>query len=140
MLPTSPYNFMQEKYRHDKWQMLIICMMLNQTSFKQVNLVREEFFNKFPDAESLVSVTDEEVIQVIKPLGFYNKRCKMWKKFSQQWLENKWQNVKELAGIGKYASDSWQIFQEYNYNIVVEDKELKKYLQWVKRTYPEKIV
>lgn len=127
---------MQEKYRHNPWQMLIVCMMLNQTSHKQVDLVKESFFKKYPTPEKLINAKDEDVIQIIKPLGFYNKRCLMWKKFSIEWLNNKWQKIDELTGIGKYASDSWRIFQDYEYNIKVEDKELKKYLHWVK-TFPK---
>jgi hypothetical protein len=46
-------------------------------------------------------------------------------------LEWNGNNVLDLPGVGKYASDSWKIFQEGVYNITVEDKELKKYLQWI---------
>ena len=53
-LQTSPYNTRQEQYRDDPWKMLMVCFMLNQTSHKQVDQIREEFFNRFPDAESFV--------------------------------------------------------------------------------------
>lgn len=129
--PFSPYMYRQEMYRDDPWKMLIVCMMLNQTSYKQVDLVREEFFRRFDTPEALMTASDEDIVAIIRPLGFYNKRAKQWKKFSSAWLDWDGRNISDLPGVGKYASDSWKIFQEHIYNITVEDKELKKYLQWI---------
>jgi len=132
IIPKSPFMFKQEIYAHDPWKMLIICMMLNQTSYKQVDRVRVPFFSRFKSAEDLLRASDEEIIEIIRPLGFYNRRVKQWKKFSSQWLEWNGENVSDLHGVGKYAQDSWKIFQLGIFNIEVEDKELKKYLNWVK--------
>ncbi len=132
-LPMSPYKFKQEIYRDDPWKMLIVCMMLNQTSYKQVDRVRDVFFERFPDASSLINSSDEEIKNIIKPLGFYNKRRLLWKKFSEAWVEATWKNIEELPGVGKYAADSWKIFQEGNIDINVNDKELKKYVVWAKQ-------
>ena len=96
------------------------------------------FFDKFANAKTLLNSTDEEIIDIIKPLGFYNRRCKILKRFCETWIKNDWKNVKELPGIGKYASDSWQIFQEKNVDIEVQDKELKKYLDWAKTIKTQK--
>lgn len=131
-MQVSPYNFKQEIYRDDPWKMLIVCMMLNQTSYKQVDKVRIKFFETFPDPSSLIAASDEEVTSIIRPLGFYNKQCKVWKEFSKRWLSKDWQNIRDLPGVGKYASDSWKIFREGNIDIETEDKELKKYIKWAK--------
>ena len=131
-IPISPYRFKQEIYRDEPWKMLIICFMLNQTSYKQVDQVRDEFFEKFPGPLSLLRAADEEVIKIIKPLGFYNRRCKQWKAFSKAWIEGDWENIEDLPGVGKYAADSWKVFQEGRIDIIVEDKELIKYVNWAK--------
>ena len=86
-LPTSPYFTRQEEYRDDPWKMLIVCFMLNQTHHRQVDEVREQFFLKCNTPEALLNCPDEEIITIIKPLGFYNRRVKAWKEFSYQWLE-----------------------------------------------------
>jgi endonuclease III len=129
--PMSPFRYRQEIYKYDPWKMLMICMMLNQTCYKQVDKVRDEFFKKFPTPEDLLCASDQEIIDIIRPLGFYNRRAKMWKKFSHEWLNWDGSNVESLPGVGKYASDSWKIFQQGIFSITVEDKELKKYLQWI---------
>ena len=118
----SPFLFKQEIYIDEPWKMLIVCMMLNQTSYKQVDNVRIKFFEKFPDAETLLKSSDDEIIDIIRPLGFYNRRCKIFKKFSEAWIKNEWKHIEELPGIGRYASDSWKIFQEGNTNIKVYNK------------------
>ena len=140
-LDISPYNTRQEQYREDPFKMLMICFMLNQTSHKQVDQIREEFFNRFPDAESFVLAEESEIAQMIKILGFYNKRAKAWKQFAFEWIAavDKFGGtnipVEELAkmkGIGKYALDSWKVFQLYDYNIEVDDHVLNWYVDWAR--------
>jgi adenine-specific DNA glycosylase len=109
-------------------------MMLNQTSYKQVDKVRVQFFEKFPTAGDLIKASAHDIIDVIRPLGFYNRRAKLWKKFSESWILWDGIDVSSLPGVGKYASDSWKIFQEGMYDVSVEDKELKRYLSWVHQT------
>ena len=42
---------------------------------------------------------------------------------------NGFNKVTELAGIGVYANDSWEIFQNNNYDVKPTDKVLKEYLR-----------
>lgn len=136
--PMSPYMYRQEVYRKDPWKMLIVCMMLNQTSYKQVDQVKDQFFERFPGPEDLINASDEEIVSIIRPLGFYNRRARTWKKFSNEWIAGRWKRIDDLPGVGKYASDSWKIFQEHIFDITVEDKELKKYLQWIREVGHDK--
>jgi len=141
-LPTSPYFTRQEEYRDDPWKMLIVCFMLNQTHHRQVDEVREQFFLKCNTPEALISCPDEEVIKIIKPLGFYNRRVKAWKEFSYQWLEacDKHYNpiyipieeLEKMKGVGKYALDSWKIFQLFDYSVEPEDHVLNFYVEWAR--------
>ena len=140
-LGISPYNTRQEQYRDEPWKMLIICFMLNQTSHKQVDQIREDFFNIFPNPESLISASETEIAQEIKILGFYNKRAKAWKQFSQEWIDavDKFggtnipvYELEKMRGIGKYALDSWKVFQLYDYDIDVDDHVLNWYVDWAR--------
>ena len=148
-LQTSPYLTRQEEYRDDPWKMLMVCFMLNQTHHRQVDEVREHFFNKYNTAQRLIEGNDEEVIAIIKPLGFYNKRLKAWKEFSYQWLElvEQYKNpiyipadkLIGLKGVGKYALDSWRIFQCFDYEVEPEDHVLNFYVEWA-RTEKERVL
>lgn len=138
-LETSPYDTRQEEYRDDPWKMLMICFMLNQTSHKQVDQVRHTFFDRFPNAESLTLASEPEIADTIRPLGFYNKRAKAWKEFSNQWIVavDKYGGtnipvieLEKMRGIGKYALDSWKVFQLYDYEVQPEDHVLNWYVEW----------
>lgn len=137
-MKDSPFNLLQEIYRQDPWKMLICCIFLNQTSRKQVDQIRDEFFDLYPDPKSAIEAEHEQMAEIIKVLGFKNMRTKRIKKFSQQFLEIKWNNPIELHGIGQYAQDSWDIFQRYNFTVVPTDSVLKKYLRWVNEIYNER--
>lgn len=140
-LKMSPYETRQEMYREEPFKMLMVCMMLNQTDHKQVDQVRHQFFEKYPNAESLEFADEKEIVSIIKPLGFYNKRAKAWKRFATEWIlltdlygtqKPPVEEIAKLHGIGKYALDSWKVFQLYEYETKVEDHVLNWYVEWAK--------
>jgi len=129
---NSPYLLLQEIYNEHPWRVLICCIMSNCTSRKQVDKIREEFFNRYPDPESARSADPIEMEDLIKGLGFRKKRTDTIQRFSNDWVTRKWSEPKELYGIGKYAQDSWEIFQKGNLNVEPTDGVLIKYLNWAK--------
>ena len=44
-------------------------------------------------------------------------------------LFKKYPTAKDLHGIGQYAKDSWEIFQNNNMNVKPKDKVLQEYLR-----------
>tara|TARA_A100000164_G_scaffold200025_2_gene177598 strand:+ start:177 stop:434 length:258 start_codon:yes stop_codon:yes gene_type:complete len=69
----------------------------------------------------------EELAELLQPLGLYNRRANTLVRFSEDWI-NGFTDVKDLYGIGQYAQDSWSIFQEGNMMVESKDKVLTKYL------------
>ena len=122
-------QLIQEKYAHDPFKMLVGCIMLNQTNNKQVWEVVENFFNRFPSAESISEDSFSEIREITRTLGFYNRRSNQIIKFSNDWLNKPFKRVSELYGIGKYAEDSYEIFVNRNLNVNPTDKVLLKYLR-----------
>lgn len=108
--------------------MLIGCILLNQTTRTQVDKVRNELFDMWPDAIEMGNADPLSLAEMIKPLGLYNRRAKTLIKFSQDWTDKDWKEPIELHGIGKYAQDSWEIFQNNNFTTQPTDKELISYL------------
>jgi len=131
-MTNSPYLLLQEIYREHPWRMLVCCIMLNCTSRKQVDHVREKFFRRYPTPQSVVSASSGEMEEIISLLGFKNKRANTIKRFSKEWIEADWKNPIELYGIGKYGQDSWEIFQKGNLGVFPTDGVLQKYLDWAK--------
>jgi endonuclease III len=76
----------------------------------------------------MMEADEEELSQLLQPLGLYRRRAKTLIKFSWMWV-NGFNDVKELYGVGQYASDSWEIFQNDNRGIDPTDKVLQEYLR-----------
>ena len=119
---------LQEIYRDDGWKMLVCCMLVNLTNRKQVDTIRDKLFNRYPTPQYMMNAEHSELVDIIKPLGLYNTRADRLIKMSEGYV-NGFKSVDELHGIGQYAKDSWDIFQNSNLNIKPKDKVLQEYLR-----------
>lgn len=129
-LERSPYGLIQEDLRDQPWRLLVACMMLNLTNIKQVRPVIWEFFRLYPDPEATSKADQPSLATLLKPLGLYNRRSKMIIRFSMEYAQGGWCDVKKLPGVGTYASDSYEMFVIGNLNIEPTDSKLKKYKEW----------
>lgn len=117
----------QEQIKNE-WEHMIGVIMLNQTYRKQVKQVLPDFLERFPTPESVVRSRIIDIEEIIKPLGMYKVRAKRIYRMSIDYLTWDKENAKMLYGIGKYGSDSYEIFFKNNFNVEPTDKELKRYL------------
>ena len=119
---------LQEVYQDDGWKMLTCCMLLNLTNRKQVDTIRDELFKRYPTPQVMMNANQSELAVLLKPLGLYNRRAKSLIKMSKGYVKG-FKNVSELYGIGQYANDSWEIFQNNNRKVNPTDKVLLEYLR-----------
>ena len=119
---------LQEVYQDDAWKMLVCCILLNLTKRTQVDIIRDELFTLYPTAHKMMNANQSELSKLLQPLGLYNRRAKSLKRFSEDWVKG-FNSVDELYGIGQYAKDSWEIFQNNNRNVNPTDKVLVEYLR-----------
>ena len=118
----------QEIYQDDGWKMLTCCMLLNLTNRKQVDTIRDELFKKYPTPKDMMNAKHRELADILKPLGLYNRRATSLRLMSAGYIGG-FKSVDELYGIGKYAKDSWEIFQNNNMSVNPTDKVLQEYLR-----------
>ncbi len=126
----SPFELLQEIYYHDPWKSQVCCILLNCTRRVQVDRVRSDLFSKYPTAIALSQADPQELSELLRPLGFYNRRAKSLIRFSTEWSSLDWKHPKELYGIGQYAADSWDIFYNNRLDIEPNDGVLVKYRLW----------
>jgi methyl-CpG-binding domain protein 4 len=123
-------DLMVQQQIHGPWQHMVGVIMLNQTGRKPVKTVLPEFLDRWPTAEHFYFLsTPEEVKDVIRPLGMVNVREKRLRRMTQDFLTWDGKDATILYGIGKYGSDSYEIFFKQNYSVTPTDKELKRFLQ-----------
>jgi methyl-CpG-binding domain protein 4 len=108
--------------------MMVCCILLNLTKRTQVDIIRDELFKLYPTPHKMKSANIDRLSKLLQPLGLYNKRAQSLKRFSKEWIRG-FKSVDELYGIGQYAKDSWEIFQNNNRNVKPTDKVLLEYLR-----------
>jgi methyl-CpG-binding domain protein 4 len=112
------------------WQHMVGVIMLNQTGRKPVKTVLPEFVSRWPTAEHFYFLsTPDTVKEVIRPLGMVNVRENRLRRMTQDFLTWDGVDATMLYGIGKYGSDSYEIFFKGNYTVQPTDKELIRYLK-----------
>ena len=110
------------------WQHMVAVIMLNQTGRKPVKTVFPVFMDRWPGPVEFLFASEDEVRDVIWPLGMVNVRYKRLRRMTEDFLTWDGDDATMLYGIGKYGSDSYEIFFKQNYGVEPTDKELKRYL------------
>jgi len=111
------------------WQHMVAVIMLNQTGRKPVKTVFPIFIDRWPSPSKFVRASEQEVKDVIWSLGMVNVRYKRLVEMSYDFSQWDLDDATKLYGIGKYGSDSYEIFFKQNYRVEPTDKELIRYLE-----------
>jgi len=111
------------------WQHMVAVIMLNQTGRKPVKTVFPIFMHLWPIPDKFISATESEVKDVICGLGMVNVRYQRLIRMTNDFLHWNLDDATMLYGIGKYGSDSYEIFFKNNYTVEPTDKELRRYLE-----------
>ena len=111
-----------------KWRHMVAVIMLNQTGRKPVKTVYPLFMHHWPTPGSLLFSTPEAVKNIIGSLGMSTVKEKRIRRMTEDYVEWNGEDATKLYGIGKYGSDSYEIFFKHNYTVDPTDKELRRYL------------
>ena len=122
-------DLMVQQQINNAWEHMVGVIMLNQTGRKPVKMTLPEFLYWFPTPQALLQADEDFVKTILAPLGMLNVRYTRLIRMSKDYLTWDGEDAKMLYGIGKYGSDSYEIFFKHNYTVEPIDKELKRYLQ-----------
>ena len=112
------------------------CLLLNQTTRKQVDKVIDHLFHRYPGPCSMAMARDEDLRSIVRPLGMFNRRTATLKRFSEEYMTKNWNTPIELYGCGKYADDTWHIFCKGEWrNISPDDHALNDYYGYLEKLY-----
>jgi len=94
------------------FQLLIAEIMLQKTGANQVENLFPDFIKKYPDAKSIVNMKDDELEEILHPLGLFKRRARDIKKTAQNISENgnnvpkTRKELMELPGVGEYIANA----------------------------------
>ena len=120
---------MVQQQVNNVWQHMVGVICLNCTNRKQVKAVLPKFFARWSTHDSLVHAGRREIEEVIQPLGMKHVRAERLYRMSEQFKDWDGEDATELYGIGKYGSDSYELFYKKNIPENVGDHELKRYIE-----------
>ena len=128
--PMVDHLMVQQQLRAPwkKWKHMVAVMCLNLTYRKQVKEVLPKLFKRYPNPVAFIGGRQKTQENLLKPLGMWKVRTKRLRNMSVEFLSWDGKEASDLHGIGKYGSDSYQIFFMNNIPANVQDKELRKYI------------
>lgn len=122
-------DLMVQQQVESVWQHMVGVICLNLTGRKQVKSVLPKLFGICPTPVHFLNTTPETIKQIIQPLGMVNVREKRLRQMSLDYLTWDGEDAKDLYGIGKYGSDSYELFYKKRVPDNIGDHELKRYVE-----------
>jgi len=99
------------EYNKD-YELLIATMLSAQTTDKRVNMVTRELFLKYSNLKELSDASLEDLIQIIKPVGTFNRKALNVKLIAKELLEKSSGTVpndraflESLSGVGRKTTN-----------------------------------
>lgn len=95
----------------DPWAILVAAFLLRKTTTGQVISVYEELLKRYPTPKALLSASEDEIKELIRPLGIEHQRARHLKELAEH-IEKKFsgsipcekEKLKELPGVGDYIA------------------------------------
>lgn len=122
--------FQERLYRRPFW-MLVACVLVNQTTWRQAGPAHRELMKRYT-IRTLSRAEPEALHDLLRPLGLWRQRSRSLVRLADAWLRRRPRtaiDVMSLPGCGPYAADSWAIFVEGRYDVAPTDFKLRRHLE-----------
>lgn len=94
------------------YELLIAVMLSAQTTDKRVNMVTDILFKKYPSLEELLKADINDIIDIIKPIGTFNKKANNIKLIATHLINdykgvvpNNRKYLESLPGVGRKTTN-----------------------------------
>lgn len=94
------------------YELLIAVMLSAQTTDKRVNMVTSILFSKYPTLEDLKDAPIEDLIEIIRPIGTFQRKARNIKEIATRLLEeadghvpNNREFLETLSGVGRKTTN-----------------------------------
>jgi len=116
----------------DPWRVVVISMLLNVTSWKQVEPILEELFMLWPTVWDMKEADPDELASVIRPCGLQEARAKRIIQLSSNWCtfderRPNLQFLRQQEGVGEYVEQAYRVIVLEDISFVPSDEKLRAY-------------
>lgn len=107
-------------------------ILLRRTTREQVAAVFPRFINRFPNPESLADAAEEEISDIIRPLGLHKLRGKILNRVGKVLSETEHfpqrrDDILKIPGVGPYAANAVSCLA-FNEDVVLMDVNVERIL------------
>ena len=109
-------NFFWRNKSASNYELIISEVFLQRTKAETVSKFLPSFFKKYPSWKQLGDATEEELKEIIKPLGLYNQRGKRLYKLAQELkirngrFPTQRNQVEDLPMMGQYITNAFELY------------------------------
>ncbi len=96
----------------NNFQLICAVVLSAQCTDKRVNLTTPKLFERYPTPKDLANAKREDVIEIIRPCGFFNNKSKSLISLSKSLVEkfdgevpNDYDSLVSLAGVGRKTAN-----------------------------------
>lgn len=113
---SNKRDFPWRKDGASNYELIFSEIMLQRTKAETVAKYYNSFFDKFPNWDKLVLATDEELVNIFKPLGLHTQRVGRIKKIIEEYkrkngiLPKNKDELKESGFASLYLSNAFELF------------------------------
>jgi len=109
------------------YEVFVAEFFLTQTPAGNVAEIYPEFLERFPDLRAINAATEEEIVAVIEPLGFYNMRSEALKSIAAERSElpEDVEELTELPRVGQYVANATLCFSR-GHRLPILDRNVER--------------
>ncbi len=114
------------------YELLIAVMLSAQTTDKRVNMVTKILFQKYPTLENLRQAPLDDLIEIIRPIGTFQRKAKNIKLIAEELLDktngvvpNDREFLESLSGVGRKTTNV-VLSNLYGANVIAVDTHVSR--------------
>ena len=135
--PLSPSMLIQEMMPTPFW-VVVSSMMMCRTRRKHGHECTWRLLLRYQDHTALAFAKKSDVMSVIKPAGFADRRssniidcARMWSMGIRPWPVEKFLGESmAMPGVGEYVTNAYRMFVHGELNLTFNDDELRRFAVW----------
>lgn len=113
---SNKRDFPWRKEGVSNYELIFSEILLQRTQAGTVGKYYDTFFGKYPDWESLILASDDDLVDIFKPLGLHHQRAKRVRKIIEEYklrngiLPKNRSELQESSFATLYVSSAYELF------------------------------